>query len=146
MERAIKQIQRLVKAEDIIFKEDSNIDKEINGIMQKIGIIGESGCQDITDIVSYLIENNKSMKDFTIVELLSKFTDQTKSMEQRIRRTAAVGLSNLANLGLEDYINEIFVEYSNGLYSFEQVKLEMDFLRGGSPKKKGGYGEFKKNS
>ncbi len=83
------------------------------------------------------------MNDFTITELLSKFTDQTKSMEQRIRRTAAVGLSNLASIGLEDYMNEIFIEYSNSLYSFEQVKLEMDFFKGGKSQKKR-YGEFEK--
>lgn len=136
MERAIEQIQRLVKIEDISPKNNhDNIDIKVNGVMRKIGIIGEVGSQDIIYIVSFLIKNNKSMNDFTITELLSKFTDQTKSMEQRIRRTAAVGLSNLANIGLEDYMNEIFIEYSNGLYSFEQVKLEMDFLRGKSQKR-----------
>lgn len=138
MEKAIKEIQKLVKIDDIKGSEIPNnksIDEKTNKIMQKIGIIGESGSQDIVEIVYYLIQNNKTMKDFTITELLSRFTNNPKSMEQRIRRTAAVGLSNLANLGLEDYMNEIFVEYSNGLYSFEQVKLEMDFIRGKSKKR-----------
>ncbi|NMB07900.1 MAG: response regulator [Tissierellia bacterium] len=139
MERAIEQIQKLVTIGDISYKEnpnyEKNIEAKIHKIMQRIGIMGEAGSQDIVDIVSYLIKNDKSMKDFTITELLSKYTDNPKSMEQRIRRTAAIGLSNLANLGLEDYMNEIFVEYSNGLYSFEQVKLEMDFLRGKSKKR-----------
>lgn len=146
MERAIEQIQKLVKVEDInLIKNESpkkNIEERINKIMQRIGTIGEAGSQEIVDVVFYLIKNNKTMNDFTITELLSKFTNQTKSMEQRIRRTAAVGLSNLANLGLEDYMNEIFVEYSNGLYSFEQVKLEMDFIRGKS--QKGGTVNLKK--
>lgn len=134
LERAIGQIQKLVKVEDIEPKKANNDEnrpeEKINKIMQKIGIIGEIGSQDIVDVVSYLIKNSKTMNDFTITELLANFTDQTKSMEQRIRRTAAVGLINLANLGIEDYMNEIFVEYSNGLYSFEQVKVEMDYIRG----------------
>jgi two-component system response regulator YcbB len=139
MERAIGQIQKLVNINHINSEEDSDYKKDIevkiNKIMQKIGIIGEIGSQDIVAVVSYLIKYNKTMNDFTITELLSKFTDQTKSMEQRIRRTAAVGLTNLANIGIEDYMNEIFVEYSNGLYSFEQVKIDMDYIRGKSNKR-----------
>ena len=65
-------------------------------------------------------------------ELCSRFSDSPKSMEQRIRRAAAAGLVNLAHLGLEDYGNEIFTEYSNTLYNFEQVRREMDFIRGKS--------------
>ncbi|MCF6461176.1 response regulator [Clostridium sp. Cult3] len=141
MERAIGEIQRLVNISNIDSEKASDNEKDIeikiNKIMQKIGIIGEVGSQDIVDVVSYLIKNNKTMNDFTITELLSKFTDQTKSMEQRIRRTAAVGLTNLANIGIEDYMNEIFVEYSNGLYSFEQVKIDMDYIRGKSNRRGG---------
>ncbi len=141
MERAIGEIQRLVNISNIdsekVSDNEKDIEIKINKIMQKIGIIGEVGSQDIVDVVSYLIKNNKTMNDFTITELLSKFTDQTKSMEQRIRRTAAVGLTNLANIGIEDYMNEIFVEYSNGLYSFEQVKIDMDYIRGKSNRRGG---------
>lgn len=139
MERAIGQIQKLVTIgnmeSQVVGDNSKNVEEKINKIMQKIGIIGEIGSKDIVEVVSYLIRNNTTMNDFTIAELLSKFTDQTKSMEQRIRRTAAVGLANLANLGIEDYMNEIFVEYSNGLYSFEQVKLEMDYIRGKTTKR-----------
>lgn len=33
-------------------------------------------------------------------------------------------------LGIEDYMNDVFMEYSNGLYNFEQLKIEMDHIRG----------------
>ena len=39
------------------------------------------------------------------------------------------GLVNLAHLGLDDYSNEIFVDYSSTLYNFEQVRKEMDCIR-----------------
>ena len=107
----------------------------IKRVMQKIGILGEVGTQDIIKIAKYLIDNNKTMADFTIKELCSKFTDNPKTMEQRIRRTATVGMINLANIGIEDYMNEIFTEYSNGLYNFEQLKIEMDYIRGKSKKR-----------
>lgn len=103
---------------------------KIKEVMNKIGIMGESGCNDIIKIIEYLIKNDQSMSDYTIRELCAKFSDSPKSMEQRIRRTAYTGMVNLANLGIEDYMNEIFVEYSNGLYNFEQVRKEMDYIRG----------------
>lgn len=139
IEKAMAEIKKLLVVEDMPSRQDSNPKKEaesaIYRVMQGVGIIGEVGSDDILNIIAYLIKNKQTMKDYTITELLSKFTDNPKSMEQRIRRTAAIGLSNLANLGLEDYMNENFVEYSNSLYNFEQVKLEMDYIRGRAKKR-----------
>ena len=72
------------------------------------------------------------MDETTLSDLCSNFTDSPKSMEQRIRRTAFTGMVNLANLGLEDYSNDIFTTYANTLYNFEQIRREMDFIRGKS--------------
>lgn len=132
-------ISRKLNQIESLFIKNSNDEKQekvsgriekVKRIMRMIGISGESGSQDILNIIGYLIDTKQSIDDFTIRELCSKFTDQTKTMEQRIRRTAMVGMINLANLGIEDYINETFIEYSNGLYNFEQVKIEMDHIRG----------------
>jgi two-component system response regulator YcbB len=94
--------------------------------------VGEAGSQDIINIVKYLMDNGQSMSEFTVKEICGKFTDQSKSMEQRIRRTATVGMTNLAHLGIEDYMNETLSEFGNGLYSYEQIKAEMDYIRGKS--------------
>jgi two-component system response regulator YcbB len=51
-------------------------------------------------------------------------------MEQRLRRAINRGLINLANVGIEDYMNENFMRFSSTLYDFENVKAEMDFIRG----------------
>lgn len=125
-------------------QKSSNLDyqQKIKQIMHKIGIVGEPGSSDILKTIELLLKQKKTMADYSIKELCSHFTDQSKSMEQRIRRTAYTGMVNLANLGIEDYMNEIFVEYSNGLYNFEQIKKEMDFIRGKS--KKGGKVNLKK--
>lgn len=136
--KKLYQIQSLFTNESNISNLDKSEEDSIAGIkrvMQKIGILGEVGTQDIIKIAKYLIDNNKTMADFTIKELCSKFTDNPKTMEQRIRRTATVGMINLANIGIEDYMNEIFTEYSNGLYNFEQLKIEMDYIRGKSKKR-----------
>jgi two-component system response regulator YcbB len=38
----------------------------------------------------------------------------------------------MANLGIEDYLNETFTRYSNRLYDFQEVRAEMDYIRGKS--------------
>lgn len=111
-------------------EDTSNYVTRIKAILQKLGIMGEIGSKDIIQVIEYLIENNENANDYTMRELCTLFTDTPKSMEQRIRRAATVGMINMANLGIEDYMNEIFIEYSNGLYNFEQIKREMDYIRG----------------
>ncbi|WIV10583.1 response regulator [Proteiniborus sp. MB09-C3] len=136
MNQKLSKIQSLFTNEQnqVIQKQENKIE-EVKRVMQRIGIVGESGSQDIINIIKYLLDTKQDMSDFTVKELCSHFTDQVKTMEQRIRRTATVGMINLANLGIEDYMNEIFTEYSNGLYNFEQIKIEMDHIRGKSKKR-----------
>lgn len=110
-------------------QEDAHIER-VKDILQKLGVIGEIGSKDIVSIVDYMITNRDTVADATLVELCSKFTDNPKSMEQRIRRTANSAMVNLANLGIEDYSNDTFIEYSNTLFNFEQVRREMDYIRG----------------
>ncbi|WP_373898871.1 response regulator [Haloimpatiens sp. FM7315] len=124
----------LINSGDTVKDKEDTKDK-IKNLMSKIGIMGEVGCEDIINIVSFLIESSKSMSDYSIKDLCGMFSENPKSVEQRIRRTATVGMVNLANLGIEDYMNEIFTEYSNGIYNFEQIKTEMDHIRGKSRKR-----------
>ncbi len=138
MRQKLEQIENIFSSESSDLKVEENIYDDIEGVkqvMQRLGVAGEAGSQDIIQVAKYLIETNQSMSNFTVKEICSRFTDNPKTMEQRMRRAAAVGLVNLANIGIEDNINEIFVEYSNGLYNFEQVKIEMDFIRGKTKKR-----------
>lgn len=136
MNRTLGKIQDLFSSDTSLNiqgpKKDTDYVNKLKNILQKLGIMGEFGSKDIISIVEYLKTNNMNISDYTLRELCSKFTDNPKSMEQRIRRAATVGMINIANLGLEDYMNETFLEYSNGLYNFEQIKKEMDYIRGKS--------------
>lgn len=105
-------------------------ENRLNSILTELGIIGEKGSQDIIAIVKYVMENKINLNEITIKDLLSKFTDNPKSMEQRMRRAINMALTNIANLGIEDYMNYTFTEYSNTLFNFEQVRTEMEFIRG----------------
>lgn len=135
--RKLSKIQSVFSDGDNSNKKNDNKNyiQNVNRVMQRIGIMGEAGSQDILDMVKYLIDTKQTMSDFTVRGICSIFADNPKTLEQRIRRTANIGMINLANLGIEDYMNEIFTEYSNGLYNFEQLKTEMDFIRGKSKKR-----------
>lgn len=139
-------MKRMVRKMQNIFMEDTSpatvtvpdnseqIENSLRTILTRIGIIGDIGSKDIISIVKYLVDHQDNADSLTVNDLCSRFCDTPKSMEQRIRRTAFNGLVNLAHLGLEDYSNEIFVDYSSTLYNFEQVRREMDFIRGKTDK------------
>lgn len=139
-------MKRMVRKMQNIFMEDTSpatvtvpdnseqIENSLRTILTRIGIIGDIGSKDIISIVKYLVDHQDNADSLTVSDLCSCFCDTPKSMEQRIRRTAFNGLVNLAHLGLEDYSNEIFVDYSSTLYNFEQVRREMDFIRGKTDK------------
>lgn len=106
--------------------------KKLRKILNELGISGEKGSADIICLIRYLIEEEKDVRELTLNELCAALNKNPKSMEQRIRRAALTGLGNLASIGLEDYSNDIFTTYSNTLYNFEQVRKEMDHIRGKS--------------
>ena len=41
-------------------------------------------------------------------------------------------LTNVANLGIDDYSNEVFQVYANYVFDFKNIKDEMDFIKGSS--------------
>ena len=107
--------------------------RRLRSILQKLGIIGESVSSDIITLVDYMIEQGPESGKFTVSELCSKFSPgNAKSMEQRIRRAVNAGLTNLANMGIEDYSNDTFHDFAGSIYSFEQIRKEMDYIRGRS--------------
>ncbi len=124
--------------------EDTNLGKikKIQLILNKLGMSGEKGAKDIISICEYLINNKQNMSDVNINDICKKLSSNSKNMEQRIRRAVSKGLTNISNLGIEDYMNEIFILYSNSIYNFEDVKAEMDHIRGKS--KSGGKINIKK--
>ncbi|NYB73467.1 response regulator [Sedimentibacter hydroxybenzoicus DSM 7310] len=104
--------------------------KKIQLILNRLGMSGEKGEKEILAICNYLIVNNRNMSDLNIKDLCKQLSPNSSNMEQRIRRAVSKGLTNLAHLGIEDYMNDIFIMYSNSLFNFEDVKAQMDRIRG----------------
>ncbi|WMM25142.1 DNA-binding domain-containing protein [Tissierella sp. MB52-C2] len=135
LEEKIKKVQEIFKDTDSNLEETvetNDCERDVNLILLKLGIMGEIGSTELLKVVKFLIQNNIKLNDISIREICSKFTSNPKVMEQKMRRAINTAMSNVAALGIEDYMNETFMEYSNTLFNFEQTKREMDYLRGRS--------------
>lgn len=100
-------------------------------VLHRLGLSGDPAYGDILQFVGCLVQEGRQ-EQTTVSQLCSRFSPSPKAMEQRIRRAASAGMTNLASLGMEDYANDTFTEYAGTLYHFEQVRKEMDFMRGKS--------------
>ncbi|BEP28487.1 response regulator [Helicovermis profundi] len=113
-------------------------------IYSELGITGESGCNDLANIIEIIVNERKTNNHFNkynmkeiYLELNKRFYSENsiktiKAIEQRIRRTVIVALNNIANIGIEDFSNYKFEKYSSVLFDFSDIRLEMDYIRGKS--------------
>jgi len=109
---------------------DHDIEKKFKMVFSRLGILGEVGCEEIIKLCLHIMQSQTSRSNLKLKDLSGGLSENPKAMEQRIRRTINKGLSNIANLGIEDYLNETYVKYSNSLFDFDQVRQEMEFIRG----------------
>lgn len=137
--RTLRQVQALIgsinpgdKSVPVVrSSRQSEVRERAEELLRKIGILGESGSRDIVSLVGYLADHPDDI-GMPLERLCAMAGEMPKTVEQRIRRAAFAGLTSLASLGVEDYANDIFTEYAGSLYQFEQVRKEMDYIRGKS--------------
>lgn len=113
---------------------------EIESIFTDIGIIGESGYNDLLNLIEGIIFIKKKGTSTTyqlqdiyrqIAEresLRNNTTVHARTIEQRVRRIILKALENIAALGNDDYYNSKFVEYSGVLFDLKQVKQEISHM------------------
>lgn len=104
--------------------------RKVEEILALIGMAGEKGSADIVRVCAYLNKNSMSIQRENVRIICGELSDAPKSMEQRMRRAVKTGLTNLAHLGIEDFMNDTFTDYSSTLFPFEEVRTEMDYIRG----------------
>lgn len=131
-EKTISSIQSMLFVDDSIKPQSRNkgIQAKINAILGELGMAGEKGCSDIIEVCTYLISNGLSIGDVSVGYILNILTDNPRIMEQRIRRAISRGLTNLAHRGMDNYMDEIFTRYSGTLFHFEEVRSEMEWIKG----------------
>ena len=145
-EKTLSNIKKMFMAEIADMpkekKPDDGYGRKVQYILNRLGMSGEKGGDDIMRICQYLHSNKRPISQVSIGQLCEILSDAPKNMEQRIRRAIAVGMSNLAHLGIEDFMNDTFTSYSSTLFPFEEIRAEMDYIRG--KRKYGGKVSIKK--
>jgi len=116
-------------------------------ILNDMGIIGEVGSEDITKIIELLMMDRQKNTPLPplkeLYEQVAKLTKTTpdeiikesKSIEQRIRRTILAAMINLANLGLVDYTNSEFEYYAPRYFEFTEIRKLMSQIKNNEERK-----------
>jgi two-component system response regulator YcbB len=140
LERSLEGIRHTLSLFDKLPKEppeEARTTSFIRSVLADFGILGESGSQDLIQLIEYLLKRykNEPVRDFpALKEIFSDFAAyrnaadvqrEVKAMEQRIRRTVARALQNIASLGLEDYGNPKFEMYASKYFDFADVRQKM---------------------
>jgi len=135
LETTFSRMQQLMDTSDMVKGEEPaaregrlNI-KVAETILGRIGIAGEPVSYEILQMVEYILNHDAEKTNLTVADLCARFSDSPKALEQRIRRALVNGMVNLANMGIEDYSNDIFIDLSGTLYEFKEVRQEMEFIR-----------------
>ena len=76
-------------------KKDDGYGRKVLYILNRLGMSGEKGGDDILRICEYLHNNGRPISQVSIGQLCELLSDAPKNMEQRVRRAIAVGMSNL---------------------------------------------------
>lgn len=144
-ERALKTIQSVFAGREVPASRPDPAQlrrRKLTHILSQLGMAGEKGSKDITDLCLILLEEGDNVSQTGVSALCARLPGPPKSTEQRIRRAVERGLSHIASLGLEDYNNEYFLRYATRLFPFHEVRAEMSFQQGKGPRGKASLKKF----
>lgn len=133
------------------FPESKTIAEYSASILSKLGIIGESGSNDLISMVKYIYsrENHIPSEKFfpPLKELFTHAAEEklgeksnvpiikkeVRASQQRIRRAVMQALNYIASLGLTDYSNPKFEKYAAEYFDFTEVRKKMLELQKNTP-------------
>ena len=144
-ERALKTIQSVFAGREAPASRPDPAQlrrRKLTHILSQLGMAGEKGAKDITDLCLILLEEGGNVSQMGVSALCARLPGPPKSTEQRIRRAVERGLGHIASLGLEDYNNEYFLRYASRLFPFHEVRAEMAFQQGKGPRGRASLKKF----
>ncbi|MFR7989173.1 MAG: DNA-binding domain-containing protein [Anaerovoracaceae bacterium] len=109
--------------------------RDIRYLLGMLGMLGERGTEDILAVCSRFLQNqdkNSGSEEKMIKAYCCDTGEDEKIVKQRMRRAAKKGLINMAHLGIEDSFNEIYQDYAQMVFDYENLRRQMDYLRGKS--------------
>lgn len=130
MEQTIANIRGMLAPQIAPVDHQGSRMARIKIILGQVGVLGEKGSYDIMNVCEYALRHHLHQGPLDLNAICERLEDSPKTLKQRIRRAVYHGLTNIANSGIEDYMNDYFVKYAGTLFDFENVKAEMDHIRG----------------
>jgi two-component system response regulator YcbB len=150
LEQSISVIKNIIfpetiqKTEEVKKEVQQSISEKLLQIFSDIDIVGTSGSDELKLVILRIIDKKEMYpsKPYQLKEIYMEVakelygnmlaTINCKSMEQRIRRTIGKSMSAVANLGVENLNNNIYMKYSSSLFEIKQVKQEIQHLKDSS--------------
>lgn len=128
--RVIKE--SLHQSESATTKQQS-VKEIVLSILNDMGIIGESGSDDVISMMEILIYENEGVIQLpplknlyeSITAKAGNHNLSSKAIEQRIRRIILTAIHNIASLGSIDYTNPVFEYYAPRYFDFQAVRDQM---------------------
>lgn len=119
--------------------QELSVKETVQQILKEIGVLAEKGSKDIVVAMELLIKEEEVLELPPLKTLYTMIAQhqqtgegdvakETRAIEQRLRRTVAVALNNLASLGLTDYSHPKFEHYAPLFFDFQEVRLKMHEL------------------
>lgn len=150
MAKVISSFENAINSMDLYKVKEPELDKKlilkrsVKELLIQLGIYGDKGSADIIEIILYLDrmpqEGEMTYSNYKMADLYNFVVKENnriygriirvKAVEQRVRRSVFRALENIANMGVEDYANEVFVKYSSVLFEYREVRTQMDYIRG----------------
>lgn len=130
MGNTLSNIKKMLKTPENSEKDENKNFLKLKQILGILGMLGKKGTNDIIKICLYLMENNKNFAECNLDDLENYLGDNQQIVKQRIRRAIKDGLTNIANLGIQNYEDDTFHIYANVIFDFASVKAEMDYING----------------
>lgn len=151
LQKSIYDIKKTLNILDDTKKPSSQVDTSSKNtivtsgkfLLSELGIIGENGSNDLLHMLKYIYKcdsEQTSKLDFPSLKTIftnvaaeklgsnasaGEITKEVKASEQRVRRAIYQSLTHLASLGLMDYSNEKFEEYSSRFFDFTEIRKKM---------------------
>jgi len=102
----------------------------IKTFLSIIGLLGETGTEEILVICEFLIDKNVKYSKLALIEFSEMSGESVKNVEQRIRRAIKRVMNNVAHTLNDDYGSDVIREYSGYVFEYRSVKEEMDMILG----------------
>lgn len=137
LKNSLLQIQESLANIGSSQKPQRSIKAIVMSILNDMGIVGETGSDDIVLMMEILMHETDDSEQLPSLKELYEAVAQksivengdvkkeSRAIEQRIRRTILAAINNLASLGSIDYTNPEFEYYAPRYFDFQEIRNRM---------------------